>query len=91
LKGYKLRELELKENLFRMRLEKRRREPVILILHGMISLRDRGALGKGLGRVRIEDGGHLKRLQIMGLKHESLLVCEFMEAELSKPAAPAPA
>src|SRR4051812_45154918 len=82
LTGYKLRELELKENGFRLRFENRRRETLILILQGLISLRDRGALGKTLRRVWIDDGGHLKTLTMSGLKQEKLLVCEFMEAEL---------
>lgn len=83
LPGYKLRALELKENAFRLRFEKNRREPVLLILNGLVSLRDRGALGKALRRVWIDDHGHLKILTLAGLKDEKLLVCEFMEAELS--------
>jgi hypothetical protein len=81
LPGYKLRELELKENAFRLRFEKSRREPVLLILNGLVSLRDRGALGKSLRRVWIDDHGHLKTLTMAGLKQGELLVCEFMEAE----------
>jgi len=84
LSGYKLRELELKENGFRLRFENRRRETLILILNGMVSLRDRGALGKSLRRVWIDDHGHLKTLTMAGLKQEKLLVCEFMEAELGE-------
>jgi hypothetical protein len=90
LQGYKLRELELKENLIRLSCENRRRESLFLVLHGPVSLRDRGVLGKALGRVRIDDRGHLKLLTIAGRKRERLLVCEFMEAEIAAPPAPAP-
>ena len=83
LQGYKILELELKENRFRLYLENRHREHRSLILHGLVSLRDRGALGKGLGGIRIVDGGHLKTLTISGLRQAKLLVAEFMEAELS--------
>ena len=82
LPGYKLREIELKENAFRLRFENRRREPMLLILNGLVSLRDRGALGKVLRRIRIHDRGHLKILTLAGLKQDNLLVCEFMEAEM---------
>lgn len=82
LPGYKLRETELKENAFRLRFENRRREPLLLILNGLVSLRDRGALGKALRRAWIDDRGPLKILTLAGLKQEKLLVCEFMEAEM---------
>lgn len=82
LKGFKIREIGLKENDFRLILDNRRGEKATLILHGMVSFRDHGANGKTLGGIRLEDRGHLKKLTVTAPGKGEVLACECMEAEL---------
>jgi hypothetical protein len=84
LKGFKIREIGLKENDFRLRLENRRGELVTLVLHGLVSFRDRGANGKTLRGVALENLGHLKRLIVSAPGKGAILECECMEAELAR-------
>lgn len=81
LKGFKIREIGLKENDFRLILENRRGERATLVLHGLVSFRDRGVQGKALRSIHLEDLGHLKRLTVALLGRGSVLECECMEAE----------
>jgi hypothetical protein len=81
LKGYRIRSLELRENRFSLFLENRHGTKEVLVLHGLIAFRDRGAIGKSLGPMRLEDAGSHKRLTIPGLRRgTTLLACECMEA-----------
>jgi hypothetical protein len=82
LKGFKIREIGLKENDFRLVLDNRRGERATLVLHGMVSFRDHGANGKTLKGIRLEDLGHLKKLAVSAPGKGMVLECECMEAEL---------
>lgn len=84
LKGFKIREIGLKENDFRLVLDNRRGERATLILHGMVSFRDHGANGKTLRAIRLEDLGHLKKLTVTARGKGSVLECDCMEAELAR-------
>jgi hypothetical protein len=84
LKGFKIREIGLKENDFRLLLENRRGERATLVLHGLVAFRDRGANGKTLRGIRLEDLGHLKKLIVAAPGKGEILECECMEAELAR-------
>jgi hypothetical protein len=84
LKGFKIREIGLKENDFRLILDNRRGERATLLLHGMVSFRDHGANGKTLKGIRLENLGNLKKLSVTAPGKGTVLECECMEAELSR-------